>query len=136
VYVDITMYPMTLSMFLLTSTNVDHRVTMNVCAKTPCCITNVCGHVLIFGSVERLKNILPNIGFIVADFTADTLVSTCKGLMGCCSTRPQRHRGWHQSHRWHPLKYVCMWMTSSMFLVMSVRMSTVTPDGTYGETCF
>ena len=80
-------------MFLLTATNVDYCVSMNVCAKTPCCITNVCGDVLTDVSLDILENILPYIGCIVADVTTDTLVTTCKGLMGCCSTRLQRHHG-------------------------------------------
>jgi hypothetical protein len=92
-YSDIAMYAMTFSMFLLTATNVDYRVTVNVCGKTPCCITNVCEHVLTDVSLDILEYILPNIGCIVAHVTPYTLVTTCKGLMGCFGTRPQRHHG-------------------------------------------
>ena len=49
---------------------------MNVYAKTPCCITNVCGDVLTDDSLDILENILVDIGSIVADVTSDTLVTT------------------------------------------------------------
>ncbi len=62
----------------------------NVCGDV---LTNVCGDAFRGVSLEILKNILPDTCSIVADVTADTLVTTCKGLMGCYNTRPQKHHG-------------------------------------------
>ena len=73
-----------------TSIDVLDRVTVDVSAKTPYCITDVCGDVWWDILVDIYEDNDGDVGSYVADVIADTSRTTCKCPPGCSSPRSDR----------------------------------------------
>ena len=88
--------------------------------------------------MDIYEKILQDTCSIVADVTVDKWITKCKCLIECRSTRLEWHchHRWPWRHKWHPVKHDYIWTLSSIFLVMSPRMTTETAHETFAKTSF